>query len=117
MAIDPLVSRVTVLGIFAIAAVTASAAWLWGVAGAAGTIGAGAIALLNFRWLARGAARALAGGGPRGALVGLGLRYLATLGALALLLSSGWAHPVAVVAGIAVLPLVLIVEGLRVTRS
>ncbi len=117
MTIDPLVSRVTVLGIGAIAVVTAGAAWLSGAAGAAGAAGAGAIALLNFRWLARGAVRAVAGGGPRGAVVGLGLRHLATLGALALLLSSGWAHPVAVVLGIAVLPLVLIAEGLRVARG
>ncbi len=117
MMINALISRVTVLGISAIAVVAAAAAGLCGVAGATGTAGAGAIAVLNFRWLARGAAHALAGRGSRGTLVGLGLRHLATLGALALLLSSGWAHPVAAVAGIAVLPVVLIAEGLRVASG
>jgi hypothetical protein len=113
MKTDALISRVTVLSISAVAVVAAAAAGFTGLAGAAGAAGAGAIAVLNFRWLARGAAHALAGGGPRGALVSLGLRHLATLGALAVLLSSGWAHPVAAVAGIAVLPVVLIAEGLR----
>src|SRR5436853_375562 len=66
------------------------------------------------RWLARGAAGALRGeGGFALGLTGLGLRSAGAFGALALTLAGGWAHPLAVIAGLSVLPPVLIAAGVR----
>ena len=73
-----------------------------------------AIALLHFRWLARGAAGALRGeGGFALGLTGLGLRSAGAFGALALTLAGGWVHPLAVIAGLSVLPPVLLAAGAR----
>ena len=114
MIVAELVSRVTLLTLLAILTVTVAAGVVAGITGAAGAAAGGAIALLNFRWLARGAASALRGGRGRSlGLVAVGLRYLATFGALALVLSTGWAHPLAVVVGLSVLPPVLIAHGLE----
>ena len=109
-----LISRVTLLSLPATLAVAAVAGWVGGIPGAGGAAAGGAIALVNFRWLARGAAIAL--GQPRVrsfALVRVGLRHAVTFSALALALSTGWAHPIAVIAGLSVLPPVLIAHGLR----
>ncbi len=109
-----LVSRVTLSGLPAILLVAAVAAWSGGTAGATGAAAGGVIALANFRWMARGAATTLAAGrAPRLAFALAGLRYLGAFGAMALVLSTGWAHPVALVAGLSVLPPVLILQGLR----
>src|SRR5229473_2189703 len=111
MTVADLVSRVTLHCLVAIAALAAGAGWLAGLPGAAA---GGAIALLHFRWLARGAVGALRGeGGFTLGLTGLGLRSAGAFGALALTLAGGWAHPLAVLAGLSVLPPVLIVEGVR----
>lgn len=98
------------------AAMTAGAWWLAGTAAAAGVGGGGAIALLNFRWLARDVSRATAlvaeGGGGVGRIGRVGLRQLVTLTALGLLIAQGWAHPVGVGIGLAALPPVLLAQGL-----
>jgi hypothetical protein len=117
MTADLLISRVTVGAITALAAIAALAGWAAGGPGIAGAVGAGVIALVNFRWLALGAARVTATGGPRLAALGLGLRHLASFGALVLLLASGWAHPIAALAGLSVLPPILIVHGLAAARG
>ena len=100
-------------------AMTAGAWWLAGPAAATGVGGGGAIALLNFRWLARdvGRATALVAEGGGGRIGRLGLRQLATFTALGLLVAQGWAHPVAVGIGLAVLPPVLLAEGLLDARK
>jgi hypothetical protein len=47
----------------------------------------------------------------------LGLRYVLLFGAVALLLGSGAAHPLALVGGLSILPPVLIVLGLSAARA
>ena len=114
MTVADLVSRITLHCLVLIAALAAGAGWLAGLPGAAGAAAGGAIALLHFRWLARGAAGALRGeGGFALGLTGLGLRSAGAFGALALTLAGGWAHPLAVIAGLSVLPPVLIAAGVR----
>src|SRR3972149_3883247 len=113
--------RVTWSGLAAVIALSAVAGWAAGVEGAAGGAGGGAVALLNFRWLARrvgnGGARLRGGGAGGAALRGAWLRHLSTVGALGLLLGSGWTHPLAVIAGLSVLPPILIAQGLRAARE
>jgi hypothetical protein len=113
--------RVTWSGIATVGALSATAGWVAGVEGAAGVAGGGAVALLNFRWLARSVANVAAlvrDGGPGGvALGGAWLRHLSTVGALGLLLGSGWTHPLAVILGLSVLPPIVIAEGLRAARE
>ena len=114
MTVADLVSRVTLHCLAAIAALAAAAGWLAGLPGAAGVAAGGAIALLHFRLVARGAAGVLRGeGGFTLGLTGLGLRSAGAFGALALALAGGWAHPLAVLAGLSVLPPVLIAAGVR----
>jgi hypothetical protein len=113
------------------------AGWLGGGPGFVGVAAAGAITVANFWWLARGASAALGASrsGPvaspkwaprRGAtpsavsgvwIVAAGFRFLALLAALAALCATGWAHPVAVVAGLTVLPCDVIALGLRAARD
>lgn len=121
MTIADLAARVTWTGGVTVAAMTAGAWWLAGPAAAAGVVGGGAIALLNFRWLARDVSRATAlvaeGGGGVGRIGRIGLRQLVTLTALGLLIAQGWAHPVGVGVGLAALPPVLLAQGLLDARK
>ena len=113
--------RVTWSGLAAVIALSAVAGWAAGVEGAAGVAGGGAVALLNFRWLARSVANAVVlvrdGGSGGAALRGAWLHHLSTVGALGLLLGSGWTHPLAVIAGLSVLPPILVAQGLRAARE
>lgn len=119
--IADLAARVTWTGGLTVAAMTAGAGWLYGSAAAAGVGGGGAIALLNFRWLARDVSRAtalIAGGGSGVGRIGrIGLRQVVTFGALGLLIAQGWAHPVGVGIGLAALPPVLLAQGLLDARK
>ena len=121
MTIADLAARVTWTGGVTVAAITAGAWWLAGAPAAAGVGGGGAIALLNFRWLARDVSRATAlvaeGGGGVGRIGRMGLRQLVTFGALGLLVAQGWAHPVGVGIGLAALPPVLLAQGLLDARK
>lgn len=114
-------SRVIWSGLAAVVALSAVAGWVAGVEGAAGVAGGGAAALLNFRWLALSVANVAAlvrdGGSGGVALRGAWLRHLLTVGALGLLLGSGWTHPLAVIAGLSVLPPILIAQGLRAREA
>jgi len=116
-----LCGRVTRSGAVLVGAVAAAAWCLFGLPAAAGVAGGGAIALVNFGWLARdlGRAVALVAEGRAGlARVGrIGLRQIVTLGALGALVAQGWAHPVAVGVGLATLPPVLLVQGLLQARA
>ena len=96
-----------------------SAAWLAGVAGAVGAAGGIVLALGNFRWLVgRVRTQADVPGAPRARWsVTAGLRLAALGGLCAALLASGWAHPVALVAGLTALPCALVGHGLRAARQ
>jgi hypothetical protein len=90
---------------------------LAGVPGAIGVLSGGALGLVGFRVLA---ARVRAVGGPAPALpwiVLTVLRFTAVGGVAALLFVGGWAHPVAWLVGYSVLPVVLVVQGLRSARE
>lgn len=115
-----LAARVTWTGAATVAAITAGAWWLAGVPAAAGVGGGGSIAIVNFRWLARDVGRATTliaeGSTGVGRISRVGLRQLFTFGALGVLVAQGWAHPVAVVVGLACLPPVLLAQGLLDAR-
>ena len=115
-----LAARVTWTGAATVAVMTAGAWWLAGLPAAAGVGGGGSIAIVNFRWLARDVGRATAliaeGSTGVGRISRVGLRQLFTFGALGVLVAQGWAHPVAVVVGLAALPPVLLAQGLLDAR-
>ena len=120
MAIAELAAKVTWSGGLTVAAITAGAWWVAGAPAAAGVGGGGAIALLNFRWLAREVSRAtapIAEGGGLGRIGRMGLRQVVTFGALGVLIAQGWAHPVGVGIGLAALPPVLLAQGLLDARK
>jgi len=113
------VKRVSLATLVALGPVVAGAALGAGRAGAIGSLAGGLIALAAFRWIARGVGRAVTSGAGGGlALSGLavGVRHLALFGALAAVLASGAAHPLALVAGLSVLPPMIVVFGLRATE-
>jgi len=100
-------------------ALVLTAAWLGGTAGAVGAAAGVGLAVGNFRWLA---ARVRTSAGDAGAArtlwsLAAGLRFLAFGGLCAALLATGWAHPVALVAGLTALPCALVGHGLRAGRQ
>jgi|RhiMetdeSRZDD1v2_1073273.scaffolds.fasta_scaffold221908_4 ATP synthase I subunit len=102
------------------AAVLPVAALGWVIAGwpgAAGVLAGALVSLASFRWIARGARRAgmLFAGGRPGALwlLGLGTRHVTLFSAIGLCLWSEVAHPLGLLAGLSLLPPVLILFGLR----
>src|SRR5437870_7337124 len=110
-------ARVTLDTAIALAALAVPAAWLAGWPGAVGVLAAGALVVGNFWWLSRAAATAGAPGGAppqvSGWVFAAGIRFLVLFAAFAALCAGGYAHPVAVVLGLTVLPCALIVQGLR----
>jgi ATP synthase I chain len=108
------VTAMTALGALALAL---PAAWLAGASGAVGVLAAGALTAGNFWWLSRAAVGAGDPASPRrdvaGWILGAGARYAVLFVAFAALCAGGFAHPVAVVVGLTVLPCALIVGGLR----
>ena len=116
-----LTARVMRTGTCLVAAMSAGAWWLSGAPAAAGVGGGGAIALINFRWLALDLGRAFAavaeGGAGLSRIGRMGLRQLVMLGALGLLVAQGWAHPVGVGLGLATLPPALLIHGLLNARD
>jgi hypothetical protein len=113
--------RVTMETAIVVAALALPAAWLAGPSGALGVLAAGALTAGNFWWLSRAAAGASDPASPRrdvaGWVFGAGLRYAVLFVAFAGLCAGGYAHPVAVVVGLTVLPCALIVQGLRSARA
>jgi hypothetical protein len=92
------------------------------LAGWPGALGAAAgclVSLGSFRWLAAAVTRAAVSRGARPGLplsgLAAGLRHLSLFAALAALLWAG-AHPVALLAGLSVLPPALIALALRQAR-
>jgi hypothetical protein len=111
------VSRAMLLALVPVAACGALlAAW----PGVVGALAGAAISLGSFRWIARGVARA-SRPGAQGALalstLAVGLRHVVAFVALAVVMGSGAAHPVAVMGGLSVLPPLVILLGLRARET
>jgi hypothetical protein len=109
----------------AVAVLAIPGAWIGGIPVGLGVLAGGLLAIVNFRWLVARASAATTSGAVAGTgdaaastwLVGSGLRFAACLGACTLLLATGWAHPVALLVGLTVLPCDLIARGLAAARA
>jgi hypothetical protein len=113
------VGRVSRAMLLALAVVAAGAGLMVGWSAAAGILAGGLISLGSFRWIARVVVRASTSTGGRGlalSALAVGGRHVVVFGALALALGSGVAHPVAVLAGVSLLPPIVIALGLSVTK-
>lgn len=90
---------------------------LAGLPGFLGVLSGGALALGSLAWLNLGCRQALElwrGGGVHPLwLLSLGLRHLTLFAAIGVLLWSGSVHPLGLVAGLSVIPPVLIAQALR----
>jgi hypothetical protein len=119
MTVRELTSGVTRQATIVVLAAALAGGWLGDAPGALGVLTGGALGIAGFRALAVGV-RAVSAAGPTVTgpwLVLAGLRFAVVSGAAALLFVAGWAHPVAWLAGYSVLPLALIVQGLRSARE
>src|SRR3989442_5180497 len=107
-------ARVTAATFALVAALAAPAGWPGGPAAALGVLAGGALAIVNFRWLAARAVAVASSAGVAGGawLVGARLRLAAFAAACAVLLALEWAHPVALLAALSLLPSALVVQGL-----
>jgi ATP synthase I chain len=114
-----LTTRVTLDTAAAVAALAALGWWLAGAPIGAGVLAGGGLAILNFRWLVARTSVAMATGSAAAAawILGAGLRFAACAAACGVLLANGWAHPLALVAGLTVLPCDLIARGLASART
>src|SRR2546428_1478835 len=110
-----LAAGVTAAACALVALLAAPAGWLGGPTAALGVLAGGALAVVNFRWLAARAVVVASSAGVAGGawLLGARLRLAAFAAACAVLLALQWAHPVALLARLSVLPCAVIVEGLR----
>lgn len=111
------VTRTTAIGVVAS---SLGAIWLAGAAGALGVLAGGALTTANFWLIARLAGAWREAGGRRGATLWTVLaagRFLVLLVAFAAVCATGYAHPVAIVVGLTVLPCVLIAQSLRAVRE
>jgi hypothetical protein len=114
--------RVTRETTIAIVALALPATWLGGVSGGLGVLAAGLLNLGNFWWLSRAASASSGAAGARrrelaGWIAAAAARFTVLFAAFAALCASGYAHPVAVVVGLTVLPCALIARGLRAGRE
>jgi hypothetical protein len=102
----------------AVLAAAAAAGWLGGVPGARGVLSGGALAALSFHVLS--ARVAATGPGPAWTapwVILAGLRFAAVSAIAVILFATGWAHPVAWLAGYTALPLAVVLQGLRLARA
>jgi hypothetical protein len=109
-------TRVSRAMLIALAPLAAGGAVLAGWPGTVGTLAGALISLGSFRWIASGVSRTATGGAHAGLALSaltVGVRHLAAFSALALLLWSGVAHPVALLVGLSVMPPVIVLLGLR----
>src|SRR5438046_8774104 len=108
-------ARVTAATCVLVALLAAPAGWLGGSTAALGVLAGGALAVVNFRWLAARAVAVASSAGVAGGawLVGAGLRLAVFAAACAVLLALEWAHPVALLAAPSALPCAVIVQGPR----
>jgi hypothetical protein len=112
------VGRVTRVMLVALGSLAAGAAVSAGWPGAVGILAGGLVSLGSFRWIAAVVVRASVPGGGGSGLWALAVagRHLLLFGALAVIVGSGAAHPVALFAGLSVLPPLLIALGLTEAR-
>jgi hypothetical protein len=118
MSVGDLRARVTVDSAVALGVLAGLALPLAGPRSALGVVAAGALTVLNFWWLTGSMARVVAGGRrPALAWVSAAAR-LATLSlAFVLLFAARAVEPLAVIAGLGVLPAALIRRGLVAARG
>jgi hypothetical protein len=111
--------RVSLVMLIGLAPFAAFCGVVAGWPGAIGGLAGGLVSLGSFRWIASGVTRA-SGTGPGGRWVfsalAVGLRHLVLFGALALVLWSGAAHPVALIGGLSLLPPVILALGFSAAR-
>jgi len=111
-----LTARVTLTTAIAVLTLALPGGWLGGAPGALGVAAGGALALGSFRLLAA-RVTALDGTPATGWLLRSALRFAGAAAVAAVLLSGGWAHPLAMVAGYSVLPIAVVLHGLRAARE
>ena len=110
-------ARVSVVMLIGLAPFTAFCAAVAGWPGAIGGLAGGLVSLGSFRWIASGVTRASGTGGLWAfSALAVGVRHLMLFGALAFVLWSGAAHPVALIAGLSLLPPVILALGLSAAR-
>jgi hypothetical protein len=110
------VRRVTWTVLAALGPAAACGALLAGGPGAVGSVVGALVSLGSFRWIAGAVSRASTPGGRAGlslSALAVGARHLAAFGLLAAALVTGAAHPLALVAGLSLLPPVVIAVGLK----
>jgi ATP synthase I chain len=113
MSVGDLRARVTVDSVVVLGVLAGLALPLAGPRGALGVVAAGALTVLNFWWLIGSVARVVAGGRrPALAWASGGARLMTLALAFVLLFAARAVEPLAVIAGLGVLPAVLIVRGL-----
>jgi hypothetical protein len=118
MTVSELRSGVLRATALAVVAGAVGAGWLGGRPGALGVLSGGVLAALSFRILTARVAATAAGPAWTAPWVMLAALRFATVSAVAVLLfATGWAHPVAWLAGYTVLPLAVVLQGLRLARA
>src|SRR5438034_8109414 len=102
-------ARVTLETAIALAALAVPAAVLAGPSAAIGVLAAGALTVANFWWPSRAATAGPDTPPPQvsGWVFATGIRFILLFAAFAALCAGGYAHPVAVVVGLTVLPCAL----------
>jgi hypothetical protein len=109
-----LTARVTLESSGIALALALPAAWIGGGPAAVGGIAGGGLAVLDFRALASRVANTIAGGSLGLVwLLAYGLRFTLVLLACAVLFATEWAHPVAFLVGLTVVPCNLVARGMR----
>lgn len=111
------VGRVTVGSALAGLGLSPVAAWIGGHPAVLGVLAGVALGLGSLWWLAVGVRSLSTPGGRLSWTVSAALRFSLLAVACALLLSSGLAHPVAVLVGLTVLPCALVTAGLCAART
>jgi hypothetical protein len=110
------VKRASVETAAVVSALAVGVGLVFGPSAGIGVLAGGTLALANLWWLARRAVAATETPVSNGSL-GSVLRLGGVAGAVAIVLTSGFAHPVGVVAGLTVLPFVLVARGLAAARE
>jgi ATP synthase I chain len=102
----------------AVAVLMLAGGWLGGAPGAAGVLAGGALALGSFRWLAARVVVVSVNPSMASAWVAVtGVRLAAVAALAAIGFAGGWVHPIALLAGYTVLPVALVLQGLRLARE
>ena len=113
-----LTTRVTRRTAAAVAVLALGGGWLGGAPGAAGVLAGGALALGSFRWLAARVVAVSAGSSMSSTWIAVtGLRLAAVAALAGLAFAGGWVHPIALLVGYTVLPVAVVMQGLRLARE